>query len=139
MALIYCRIYSKIASLRRLTNSKNSTIIEVSTTVIDRICADTEGHTSKTNAEEWPIVTKILKQENAARRRKKRKDGHLVFESPAQTRSQRILKPSTPPSISFQNLGKRPEIGRGGVVTRSLEVRLKLDPRESQIEHPTPA
>ena len=77
-------------------------IIEVST-VIDRSCADAGGHTSKTNAEEWPIVTNFLKQENTARRRKKRNGGHLVLENPAQTRSQRILKPSTPPSNSFQN------------------------------------
>ena len=39
--------------------------------VMDHICVDAEGHTSKTNVEERPIAMKILKQEKTAQRRKK--------------------------------------------------------------------
>ena len=63
----------------------------------------------------------------------------MVFESLAQTRSQRILKPSTPPPKYVSNfMEKTPRTGQGAV-TRSLESRLKLDPRESSSRAPYPS
>ena len=130
LALIYCRIHLKNCLFKEAHKTKNSDQRSFYSSNRPHLCGRKRTHLQNKRGR-VAYRREILERRKYRKKTEKCKGGHLVFESPAQTRSQRILKPSTPPSISFQNLGKTPKLGQGGVVTRSSEARFKLDPRES--------